>query len=185
MKLKIAILAITLAACGTTFVFAQRAAGTKMSGSAYHMWSSGVYFDHAVDHSRLLQNYASYNEPVPQQVVTTHAEAIKNSLAAAKKSYSGLAEKHPDDKTVSAHLKAIDEHHAAAGEAVDKLHATAANGDADPKAVKEHSAATLKSLRAAKAEHAKLMQHLGIEDPAAKAKGKGKGKGKAKNDAAN
>jgi hypothetical protein len=177
MKLKITILAITLLACGT-LVFAQRAASSKISGSAYDMWSSGVYFDHAVDHSRLLQNYASYNEPVPQTLVKTHAEEIKSSLATAKKSYSGLAEKHPDDKTVSEHLKAIDEHHAAAGEAADKLHATAASGDADPKAVKQQSAATLKSLRAAKMEHGKLMQHLGIEDPAAKAKGKGKGKAK-------
>jgi hypothetical protein len=184
MKLKMTILAMLLVACGS-MALAQRAASSKISGSAYHMWSSGVYFDNAVDHSRLLQNYASYNEPVPQQVVTTHAEAIKSSLAAAKKSYSGLVEKHPDDKTVAAHLKAIDEHHAAAGESLDKLHATAASGDADPQAVKQHSAATLKSLRAAKMEHGKLMQHLGIEDPMAKGKGKGKGKGKAKQDAAN
>ncbi len=179
MKLKTAVLTMTLVALGTTAVVAQRAASTKVLGTAYDMWSSGVYFDHALDHSRVLQNYSSYNQPVPQQIVQQHAEAIRSNMAAAKKSYAGLAEKHPDDKTVSDHLATLDEHHATAGKSLDKLDATAANGDGDAKTVKEHSAGAIRALRAAKMEHNKLMQHLGVENPAAKGKGKAKAKKKA------
>ncbi|MEX2114973.1 MAG: hypothetical protein WD845_17400 [Pirellulales bacterium] len=180
MKLTTAILTMTLLVLGATAALAQRAASTKELGTAYDMWSSGLYFDHALDHSRVLQNYSRYEQPVPPEIVRRHAEAIRSNLAAAKKSYAGLAEKHPDDKTASGHLATLDAHHGDACESLDKLDAAAAGGNSDPKAVKEHSAGAIRSLRAAKMEHNKLMQHLGVEDTM----GKGKGKSKRKADAA-
>jgi hypothetical protein len=179
MKSKTVVLTLALVALGATAVPGQRAASTKELGTAYDMWSSGVYFNHALDHSRVLQNYSTYGQPVPRQIVQRHAEAIRSNLAAAKTSYAGLAEKHPDDETVKSHLATLDEHHGKATEALDKLDAAAAGGDADSKAVKKHSANAIRSLRGAKMTHNELMQHLGVENPMAKGKGKKKAKQKA------
>ncbi len=176
MKSKTVILTLALVTLSATAALGQRAASTKMLGTAYDMWSSGVYFDHALDHSRVLQNYSSYDQPVPQEIVQRHATAIRSNLDAAKKSYAGLAAKHPDDKAVSDHLATLDEHHAKATAAVDKLDAAASSGDAEPKTIKKHSANAIRSLRDAKMEHNKLMQHLGVENPMAKGKGKKKAK---------
>ena len=160
--------ALALSMAGTAM--AQRAASTKMLGTAYDMWSSGAYFDNAYNHAVVMQNYASAGQRVPQQIVQQHTEAIRSSLAAAKKSYDNLAKTHKDDATAAKHLDKIDEHHAAALGHVDKLAAAAKEGDAEAGAVHASSAAAAKSIQAAQAEHEKLMKHLKVAkpDPAAK-----------------
>ncbi len=164
---------------------AQRAASTKVLGTAYDMWSSGVYLNHALDHSRVMRSYGAASEEVPQEVARRHSEAARNSLTAAKASYDSLAKAHPDDQVVAGHLATLNEHHAAALDALDKVDAASANGPAKGKAVARHSAAASRALRKAKMEHNKLMKHLKVENPTAGGKGKGgKGKKKAKAEAA-
>lgn len=160
-----------------TAALAQRAASTKALGTAYDMWSNGVYFDHAMDHARVLRSYAASSDEVPREVVQRHYDAMRTNLAAAKESHASLTKSLADDKTASGHLATIGQHHAKAQAAVEKLNPASAKGPYDAKVVRKHANATLRSLRQAKAEHAALMKHLKIQG--LKAPGKGKAKPKA------
>jgi hypothetical protein len=181
MKTTVIALATMFVVLGTHAASAQRSATTKALGTAYDMWSSGVYLNHALDHSRVIRNYAAVGDQVPQEVARHHSTAVRSSLTAAEKSYDSLAEAHQDDQTVAKHLETLHGHHAKALAAIDKIDAATSEGNGKAKAVGRHSAAAARSLRQAKAEHNKLMKHLKVENPTAGAKGKGgKGKRKAK-----
>ncbi len=182
-RLLLACLALGLLTMGVAL--AQRPATTKAMGTAYDMWSSGVYFNHAADHARVMRSYATAGDQVPRDVVQRHYDAVRSNLAAAKKAQASLADAHKDDKTASQHLATIDEHHAKALAAINKLNPADGEGPLDSKVVKKSSTATLRALRKAKAEHTALMKHLKVKGLNAGAKGKGKGKAKAKTNTTN
>jgi hypothetical protein len=155
---------------------AQRSASTKILGTAYDMWSSGAYFDHAYDHAAVLQNYAAAApESVPQDVAKSHAASVRSNLTAAKEAYDRLAKDHKDDPTASKHIEAVGKHHAKAMAMCDKLDECCAKGHADPTAAHAACAGVADSIKAAKAEHEKLMQHLKVQklNPNAKPAKKG------------
>ena len=185
MKTRLIATCLVVGLLTTTFALAQRAASTKAMGTAYGMWSSGVYFDHAMDHARVMRGYAAAADEVPREVVQRHYDAASRNLAAAKEAHGRLVKDHADDKTASAHLATIGEHHAKAQAAIDKLNPADGEGPYDSKVVQRHSSAAIRSLRQAKMEHAKLMDHLKVDNLGAGAKGKGKRKAKAKAKTAN
>jgi hypothetical protein len=170
MKPSIIALASVLVLLTIHPALAQRSAGSKMLGTAYDMWSSGTYFDHAYDHAVVLQNYAASGEGVPQEIVQRHAAAVRGNLTAAKKAYANVAAAHKDDNAVAKHLAAIDEHHAKALAMCDKMDAAGAKGEGKAGDVHACCAGAAASIKAARAEHEKLMKHLNVAKPSAEAK---------------
>ncbi|MGD9723011.1 MAG: hypothetical protein AB7O59_17430 [Pirellulales bacterium] len=170
MKKKSLVLAVACLGLLNHAAYAQRSAGSKMLGTAYEGWSGGMYQSHAYDHAVVLQNYAAAGEQVPQEVARRHVEAVRSNLMAAKKSYANLATAHKDDATAAKHLAAIDEHHTKALALCDKIDTESAKGDAAAKGVHECCSTAADHIKAAQAEHDKLMKHLKVNKPTAGAK---------------
>ena len=164
MKTRWLVACLALGLLTTNVALAQRAASTKALGTAYDMWSSGVYFNDAVDHASVMQSYASSSDQVPREVVQRHYDAVRSDLAAAKKAQASLADAHGDDETASKYLATILEHHAKALAAINKLDPAAGEGPYDSKVVQKHATATIDALTQAKTDHAALMKHLKVED---------------------
>jgi hypothetical protein len=152
----------------TTMALAQRSAGSKMLGTAYEGWSAGMYQDHAYDHARILQEYASSNESIPQEIAKRHAEAVRHNVTAAKKAFANVAAASKDDPVATAHLRRIEAQHAKALAHCDMMDKECAKGECDAKAMHKHCGGAAESLKAAHAEHDKLMKHLKAARPTAK-----------------
>lgn len=150
--------------------WAQRSAGSKITGSAYEYpyfyRSAGTYQHTAYQHADVLRESVSYGEPIPAEVAKEHTAAIRSSIEAANKKYAALRKMAGDHKEANAQLDAIDSHHKAALSHVDKIDKAVASGKGDPGAVGDAAHAAASSLKSAQAEHEKLMQHFA--KPAAK-----------------
>lgn len=142
---------------------AQRGAASKITGSAYeapYFYSSaGAYQDNAYSHVQVLQDSASYGQPVPPAVVQEHVTAVRKNLTESRKHYASLRESLKDNKAALKHLDEIDAHHKKALGHADDLEKHVANGHGDSAKVHESSKALSESLKSAKASHGKLMEH--------------------------
>lgn len=152
---------------------AQRGAASKISGSAYEApyfyGSAGAYQDNAYSHVQVLQDSASYGQPVPPAVVQEHVTAVRNNLTESRKHYASLRESLKDNKAAAKHLDEIDEHHKKALGHADDLDSHVAKGHGDSAKVHASCKALGESLKSAKAAHGKLMEHA---KPKAKAETK-------------
>jgi hypothetical protein len=159
--LRTIVVAAVLASAHT--VWAQRDAVSKISGSVYEApyfyGSAGAYQDNAYSHVQVLQDSASYGQPVPPAVVKEHAAAVRNNLTESQKHYARLRESLKDNKTAAKHLDEIDQHHKKALTHADDLEAHGSKGHGDSAKVHESSKALSESLKSAKAAHGKLMEH--------------------------
>ncbi len=161
-------LASILAAVGllatVEYARAQRPAGSKIEGTAYEYPyfynSAATYQDYAYQHADVLRDATSYGEPVPQEIAQEHTAAIRQGVAAANKKYAAMRKMAVDNKNVQKHLDTIAEHHKQAVAAADQIdeHTKSGTGDAAKVNAAAHSAA--QSLKAAQAEHEKLMQYF-------------------------
>lgn len=163
------ILAIVIAAAGVMLAAdyseAQiRGAGSKITGAAYEYPyfydTAQLYQEHAYEHANLLRNMASYNEPVPQAVAQEHTTAIRQSVESANKKYAGLRKMAGDHKMVNKHLDAIDSHHKQVMKHLDAVDAHLVKGDGDPGVISKAMHGVASSLKAAQAEHEKVMQYF-------------------------
>lgn len=159
-----------LAAVATTTTAQERNAASKALGQDYHFYTGSSTTRHALDHAAILNYYGSAETPVPAEVTTSHAKAIRQNVEHAKKAYTALK---PAAKTPSAQeqLATIDKHHKAALASLDKLDKLGAKDGADHAAISAASAEVHKELQAADEAAAKLQKELKLEKlpaPAAK-----------------
>lgn len=158
------LVALAVLATGSVAV-AQRGATSKITGSAYEYpyfyGSAGAYMHNAYNHADVLREATSYGEPVPSAIAQEHTEAIRQSVTSANKKYANLRKMAGDNKDVHKSLDAIDEHHKTVLGLADKIDAAVADGKGDAATVNAHAHDMAESLKAAQAEHEKLMQHFG------------------------
>jgi septation ring formation regulator EzrA len=138
------------------YSFGIRNAASKSLGDDYYFYASETYGLHAYDHADVLGHYAATGKAVPQDVLKEHSDEIHSNIAASKKAYSKLSKDAKDHPEIDKHLKAIEQHHAAASAAAGKLGAS----KGDPKAVATHAADVQKSLKSAAGEHQQLIKKL-------------------------
>ena len=141
--------------------FAQRDAGSKITGEAYRMNSSGVYQQHAYENAQVLSYYAQQGKAVPKEAVKGHAAQIRQNLEFSNKELAALEEKAKTDKTVAQHLTAIKEHHAKAIESCGMVE-DCAEMEGNSVTVAKCCTDMATHLKAAKAEHEKLQKYLKI-----------------------
>lgn len=145
-------------------VLAQRDAASKITGSAYeapYFYSSGgAYQDNAYSHVRVLQDTAVYGQPVPPAVVQEHATAVRKNLAESKKYYAKLRETLRNNKTAVKHLDTIESHHQKVLTKTDELESHVAKGHGDADKVHASAKEIHESLKSAKDEHGKLLEHV-------------------------
>jgi hypothetical protein len=139
--------------------FAQREAGSKMSGQAYEIGSAGLYQQHAYENAQAIQYYAEQAKAVPKETLKEHAEQIRHNLTLSNKRLASLEKLAKTDKIVAQHLTAIKEHNAEAVEACGMLEECADLGG-DSVTVSKCCIDMATHLKAAKAEHEKLEKYL-------------------------
>lgn len=142
---------------------AQRDAGSKIRGDAYQSNSAATYQSHANDHGRILRDYSATGQPVPKVVVKEHADAIRSNVTAAKKAYAGLSDQAKKDAAKS--LAIIEKAHASVFETCNMLDECCATGEGKSTVVAKCCSTVADDLKAAQAEHDKLMKLLKIETP--------------------
>ncbi|REK15785.1 MAG: hypothetical protein DWQ37_08175 [Planctomycetota bacterium] len=157
---------VALAVVATSSVaVAQRGAASKITGSAYEYpyfyGSAGMYQHNAYQHADVLREATSYGEPVPAEIAKEHTAAIRSSVNSANKKYANLRKMAGDNKQVHKHLDTIDQHHKKVLDLADKIDASVASGTGDADTVNAHAHDAAESLKAAQAEHEKLMKYFG------------------------
>jgi len=165
LRLAAALIAIAALLVAAQPAWAQRSAGSKITGSAYEypyfFSSAGAYQDSAYQHATVLREATSYDEDVPQAVAQEHTAAIRQNLKSAGTKYDSLRKMAGGNKTVHKHLDMIAEHHKQVHSALDTIDGHVKSGSGDAAKVNDASHAAAQSLKAAQAEHEKLMQHFG------------------------
>lgn len=158
-----------LAALPTTAAAQVRGAASKSLGQDYHFYSGSSTTRHALDHAAILNYYGAAEQPVPSTVTQSHAKAIRSNVESSQKAYASLK---PAAKTPTAQeqLAAIEKHHKAALEQLDKLDAHGAKDGADHADITAASAAIHKELQAADDAAAKLQKELKLDKLPAPAK---------------
>ncbi len=159
-------LAISLAMCGMVLMaqaaFAQRDAGSKITGDAYRIGSSSVYQQHAYDNAQTLQYYAQQAKSVPKETIKAHVAQIRQNVEFSNKELAGLEEKAKTDKVVAQHLTAIKEYHAKALESCGMADECAEMAKDNSATLAPCCVDMAKHLKAAKEEHEKLAKYLKV-----------------------
>ncbi len=164
MKALASILAAVALLAAVSDARAQRPAGSKIEGTAYEYPyfynSAATYQDYAYQHADLLRDATSYGEPVPQEIAQEHTAGIRQGVAAAQKKYAAMGKMATGNKAVQKHLDVIAEHHKKALAAADQIDAHTKTGPGDAAKVNAAAHSAAESLKAAQAEHEKLMQYF-------------------------
>lgn len=148
--------------------YAQRDAGSKVRGDYYLFDSAGTYQNHAYDHARVLNQYATEGTPVPKAIIQEHANALRYNVESSKRAYSKVSDAATKNAEVAKLIASIKAHQEKALETCNMLDMEAKD-DGDAKTVMKCCTEAEAELKAAAAEHEQLLKLLGIA-PVAPAK---------------
>jgi len=169
------LIALALVAIGTSAstAHAQRSAGSKISVSAYNVYSgnsAGSSMRSARDYAG---NYAQYAQSVPAEhfdpeVAREAADAIGTYITKSRRHSAWMRThaKETNDKETLASLDEIDKNLAAAAKSHHEMYEHGLKDNMDIATSIKHAQVIDKPLAAAIAEHDKLMKKLAAKKPA-------------------
>ncbi|MDB5385063.1 MAG: hypothetical protein JWM11_709 [Planctomycetaceae bacterium] len=168
MKLRLSGLSLAIMFLVVTSVSAQdnaiRDAGAKIRGDAQAGHNASMYQRHAQDRSLTLYHYSQSQQPLPKAEAKELVTGIKKDLTSADKALAKLKAEHAKEPEAMKLISAIEKHQAKAHEVCNMAEEHCLKEHGDHVVIGDCCSEMWHEIDAARADTAKLLKLLKIEN---------------------